>query len=299
MQVESDSVDMQLLAKLNAHPRDKNITFQEKGHLYFVTITNLDGSTFILEDVLSVTTWNKTFFKEFDAGEVIRKMKSSKKYKEGHRYWNMTDTQIRQRWNAKRNAASDSGTNLHEKIERFFNHNPPSPDQPRTHGTLFDVCSRDSNVKEWLYFLAFVNDHRDMIPYRTEWRIYHEELHLAGSVDIVYRDPAVANGVMLADWKRTGEIVRKNNYGEFAIPWPICHIHNTNFWHYALQLNTYKYILESKYGVIVTKMFLVQLHPDSEESTGYQIHDIPDMSLEMANLVQGRLAGIKNVQVVK
>ena len=35
----------------------------------------------------------------------------------------------------------------------------------------------------------------------------------------------------------------------------INHLPDTNFWHYSLQLNTYKAILEDKYGVKITFIF--------------------------------------------
>ena len=35
-------------------------------------------------------------------------------------------------------------------------------------------------------------------------------------------------------------------------------------WHYKLQLNLYKFILESKYGVSVRSMTIVGLHPQQQ-----------------------------------
>jgi hypothetical protein len=37
------------------------------------------------------------------------------------------------------------------------------------------------------------------------------------------------------------------SYNQFALD-PISHIPDTNFWHYSIQLNTYKLIIERKYG---------------------------------------------------
>ena len=43
----------------------------------------------------------------------------------------------------------------------------------------------------------------------------------------------------------------------------ISHIPYTNFFHYSLQLNVYKRILEKNYNKKVKEMFLVCLHPEN------------------------------------
>ena len=58
---------------------------------------------------------------------------------------------------------------------------------------------------------------------------------------------------------------------------------DANFWHYALQLNTYKAIIEQKYGKKVTDLFLVRLHPDAEEKN-YELIKLPDLSTEISDL---------------
>jgi hypothetical protein len=62
---------------------------------------------------------------------------------------------------------------------------------------------------------------------------------------------------------------------------------DTNFWHYTLQLNTYKSILERKYEKKVTKLCLVRLHPNIKEQT-YELIDVPILSNEIQNLFEER-----------
>ena len=50
-------------------------------------------------------------------------------------------------------------------------------------------------------------------------------------------------------WKRCKDI-SKNGWGKYALTESIDYIPDSNFWHYTLQLNMYKYILESKYDEI-------------------------------------------------
>jgi hypothetical protein len=58
---------------------------------------------------------------------------------------------------------------------------------------------------------------------------------------------------------------------------------DSNFWHYSLQLNTYKAILEAKYGKKVTDLYLVRLHPDAEEAN-YELIKVPELSADIQTL---------------
>jgi len=51
---------------------------------------------------------------------------------------------------------------------------------------------------------------------------------------------------------------------------------------YALQLNTYRFILESEYGMSVSAMYLVCLHPQQPWPYVYQV---PRMEYELRTLV--------------
>ena len=65
------------LATINAHSRDKNITFQEEGHKYTVC-----GES----DYTSVTTWIHSFIENFDADKIITNMMASKNWKTSKYY---------------------------------------------------------------------------------------------------------------------------------------------------------------------------------------------------------------------
>jgi len=138
---------------------------------------------------------------------------------------------------------------------------------------------------EWEYFLHFVRDHPELKPYRTEWMIFDEDLKLAGSIDMVYENP---DGTLsIYDWKRSKDITKANSWKKFATNPLICDIPDTNFWHYALQLNTYKSILERKYDKKVTKLCLVRLHPDTKEKT-YELIEVPILTKEITDLFEER-----------
>ena len=285
------SVLYPVLQKANAHPRDINIQFFEEGHKY--TIQTDPESTYT-----SVTTWNHSHFPHFDADDIIKKMMKGKSWKEGHKYWGQTPEQIKQLWDTNKNQVSGAGTDLHYEIECFMNH-PQLPPTKYTHQDLLEDYLQKETLKsdqkppllslkeslEWSYFLNYIQDTPDFKPYRTEWTIYHEELKLAGSIDMVYENP---DGTLnIYDWKRAKDITRVNHFNKYALTYAISHFPDSNFWHYALQLNTYKAILEEKYGKKIKELCLVRLHPDAEEKT-YELIPLPDLSREIQELFAER-----------
>jgi ATP-dependent exoDNAse (exonuclease V) beta subunit len=147
----------------------------------------------------------------------------------------------------------------------------------------YRLVEEDSVIRgpEWQFFLKFVEDHPEMKPFRTEWMIYHEDVKLAGSIDMVYENP---DGTLsIYDWKRAKEIIKDNTWNKYALNPIIRSMPDTNFWHYSLQLNTYKHILETKYNKIVTNLCLVRIHPDNPEQT-YELLPVPILTKEMDEL---------------
>jgi ATP-dependent exoDNAse (exonuclease V) beta subunit len=141
--------------------------------------------------------------------------------------------------------------------------------------------SEMEDLKEWSYFLNFIQDNPDFVPYRTEWTIFHEDLKLAGSIDMVYKNE---DGTLnIYDWKRAKNITPVNYFNKFAVTEIISHFPDSNFWHYALQLNTYQAILEDKYNKKVKDLYLVRLHPDAEEEN-YELIKIPNLQKEIKEL---------------
>jgi len=134
-------------------------------------------------------------------------------------------------------------------------------------------------------FKKFIADHPLLRCYRVEWMIFDEDVHLAGSIDFVSENDD--GSLTIYDWKRCKEIKKTNGFGGSALTECISHLPDTNYWHYALQLNTYKTILERKYEKTIKAMFLVGLHPDWPT---YQVLKVPDLRQEMADLFALRRA---------
>ena len=120
----------------------------------------------------------------------------------------------------------------------------------------------ENDSLEYKYFNEFLKDYGHLKPYRTEWMVYDKELRLAGSIDMIFKNKD--GSLRIYDWKRCKEI-KKDNKWQSAKTSCISHLPDTNFWHYALQLNTYKYLLEKNYGKKISEMCLVCMHPDNKK----------------------------------
>ena len=272
-----------VLSVRNSHPRDEHIKFFEEGHKYIVDLEPNVKYT-------SVTTWIHEHFEKFDSDKIINKMMSGSGWKEGHKYWGMTPEQIKNQWNSNKDAVSGAGTDMHFDIECFNNDKRFSFQY--TNKELVEIYLSDNREKlhekplEWQYFINFVKDHSHLKPFRTEWTVFNEDIKISGSIDMVYENP---DGTLsIYDWKRSKNITRINQFNKFAITPCICHLPDSNFWHYALQLNMYKYILETKYDKIVKDLCLVRLHPDAEEKN-YELIQLPILTVEIYDLVQQRI----------
>jgi len=257
------------LALENVHPRDADISFEDGPHIY--TVHGERGT------YTSVTTWNHQHFEDFDADAIIDKMMLGKNMKNpNYKYYGMTKEEIKIMWDKNRIEASGSGTQMHYDIERYYN----------------DISVKNDSI-EFQYFLDFARDFSHLRPYRTEWMVYYEELKLSGSIDMLFENPYDGT-LLIYDWKRSKEIKWEDNFGKTAKTECISHLPDTNFWHYSLQLNAYKMILEDKYGKTISGMFLVCLHPDNP-SQSYERIEVPHLKTEMAELVRQRKNLIENV----
>ena len=251
------------LSTTNKHERDSHIIFDEEPHIY-----TIDGDS----NYMSVTTFNHSHFEHFNADKIIDNMMNSNKWEQS-KYYGMSKDEIKELWNNNGKEASTAGTKMHEDIEYYYNNNP-----------------RENNSIEYEYFIRFKNDFSHLIPYRTEWMIWDKELKLAGSIDMLFQN---TDGTLeIYDWKRCKDIVKINSWDKYSHNKIIEHLPDTNFWHYSLQLNTYKYILEKNYGKKINGMYLVCLHPNNKNKSYIRLK-VSDLSNEVNDLMNERLNNIK------
>ena len=241
------------LQNKNKHKRDKRIRFDKCPHIYYVDEKPIK---------ISVTKFVHEKFKAFNANKIATKVEIKNKNNEKSEYYGMNKSEILEKWEKNRVEASQQGTILHDSIEKYYNN---------------EKVENDSI--EYKYFLNFQQDYIDLEAYRTEWEIYYEEASLAGSIDMLYKNSDGSYSIY--DWKRTKKI-EKNTMFEFGEK-PLDHFPNTNFWHYSLQLNTYKYILENKYDMVIKDMYLVVLHPNNDN---YERIEVPQLQDDIDTLIK-------------
>ena len=92
--------------------------------------------------------------------------------------------------------------------------------------------------------------------------------------------------LLIYDWKRVKDMNFNDDFlNKKAITTCINYLPDTNYWHYSLQLNLYKTILEHKYGKKVVELCLVCLHPENQT---YIKHEVSLLDDEMNNLIEFR-----------
>ena len=243
-----------MLSTINVHERDKDITFQENGHIY--TIKGENGYT-------SCTTWVKSFFEKFDANKIIDKMMAKPDWSNS-KYFGMTKYEIKELWRKNGAEAAAFGTRMHACIENYYN------------GSM-----DESDMHEWNYFINFRNDHAHMEPFRTEMMVYDEDIKICGSIDMLFINP---DGTLsIYDWKFSKEIQYNSFSGKKIQP---VNMEDCNVSHYSLQLNVYRIILERKYGFIIKDMFLIFMHRNLSDN----YVKVPVDFIDMEPLIQLRLS---------
>ncbi len=185
-------------------------------------------------------------------------------------------------WDRIGTMASEVGTFMHAQTESYF--------RDGTFETIYPFCYNGeteaiSLEKEKQYFLQFVNDYA-IKPYRQEWPVYDLKLNVAGTIDLICQED---DGTFtIYDWKRSSKVVN-------ALGQPITegfngkmslngiNLPDTSFYHYCLQQNLYRYMLETHYGIRVRAMNLVVLCADYPS---YYVAQVPKMD-EVVNTMVG------------
>ena len=160
------------------------------------------------------------------------------------------------------------GTKMHNAIELYYNQVPGVKKASAWEG-LLDECNQFDE------FIAF-QEATGLVPIRTEWYIYDEDTRIAGYIDMLFMNSK--GGYEIYDWKRVKEI-KKTGFTPLKHS-ALCHLGDCNYWHYTIQLNLYKYILETKYDMKIDGMYLVEFYPGKK----LQRHECPSLEAELNEL---------------
>lgn len=239
--------------------QDSLLSFESSEHIYLY-----DGRI----QLTAVSNIINQFFVPFDSIRLSERVA---------RRDGVSQCKILEEWDCKGVESREVGTFLHTQIESFFSNKPMSMSTHFCYDGEFVQVSKDVSIDEEIsYFRNFLREN-PITPFRTEWHIFDMELKIAGTIDLLCRN---GNHFDIYDWKRSqkaspNETVWRNGINGLE------HVPDISFYHYALQQNLYKYILEKNYGITVEDMYIVVLHP---MFGNYQKFKIPNMSREISIL---------------
>lgn len=227
----------------NLSPNGK-VLFIEEGHKYYHEDDIINGVLTSFEDskyaFRSPTGLIAEFYEHFDT------IPQAKKYVKRHKL-SITWEQLVHAWDMLGIIASDEGTVLHGYGESLFNKWPmPRPD-------LLKATYVDNLYKHLTSRLKLA---------KTELLVYSDVLRLAGQVDLLMKNEDSSKYYIL-DYKFLREpLEMKSYYNRFTRKYkmmtgPFNRLMDTNFFHYSIQMELYRYLMGSVGNKVVAKKLMV------------------------------------------
>jgi hypothetical protein len=233
-----------------------SIRFNDADHSY----KSIDGENI---DWVSVTTLISNFKKPFDGKAIAAKVSKNKKSK----WFGIEPETILKIWNDESQRAMSLGTFYHNQREA-------------------DLCSLASIEKEGVTVPIFVPNVQPngikLAPVQKlesgvypEHMVYLKSAGICGQSDLV----EVVNGrIYIIDYKTNKEIKKESfvNWEGLSdkLSFPLAHLDDCNFNHYALQLSIYMYImLKHNPKLKPGKMYIhhVVFEEDDKDQNGYPV----------------------------
>jgi len=237
------------------YEQDRYIDFEPEEHIY-----TYKGQT----RLLPVSSLIAYFFEQFDAQAAAQR--------QWERYHIPVEESLT-KWERIGKKASEVGTFVHAQTENYFRDGSFETECPFCFRGETEMVSVE---QEKQHFLHFIEDYK-IRPYRQEWPVYDTELNIAGTIDMVCKEQD--GELTIYDWKRSSKVVNpqgqpiveafggRTGFNGITLP-------DTAFYHYCMQQNLYRYMLEQHYGVRVKAMNLVVLCPDYPT---YYVAQVPKM----------------------
>lgn len=245
------------------YEQDADIDFEPSEHIYIYK-----G----IKRMLPVSSLIAYFFEEFQALPQAENQ---------FRYKGIPVEESLDKWERAGRTASEVGTFVHLQTENYFQRGFFETECQLQFGSEVETISVE---QEKLHFLHFIRDYQ-IEPYRQEWPVYDKALNIAGTIDLICKDDD--GEFTIYDWKRSSKVVNaqgqpivegfrgKMSYNGISLP-------DTSFYHYCIQQNLYRYMLEKHYGIKVKAMNLVVLCPDFPT---YYVAQVPKMDQLIQQIV--------------
>lgn len=255
IRTEAMTQKMRRFTDAGLYSQDDDIDFLPDGHVYLY-----QGE----RQLLPVSTLIAHFFQKFDAQRAAEQQQAR---------YGVPVAETLAKWERIGRMASEVGTFVHEQTENYFQHG--------VFDTVYSFSYKGevepvSVEREKQQFLHFVSDYA-IEPYRQEWPVYDTNLNIAGTIDLICRE---SDGeFVIYDWKRSRKVVDaqgnpivqafggRTSINGISIP-------DTAYYHYCIQQNLYRYMLQQYYGIRVKVMNLVVLCPDYAD---YRVVGVPIM----------------------
>ena len=245
------------------YEQDAYIDFEPYEHIYIYK-----GQ----QRLLPVSSLVGYFFENFNALAVAERQWQNK---------GISIEETLEKWDRIGAMASEVGTFVHAQTENYF--------RDGTFETIYPFCYNGkteeiSVEKEKQHFLQFISDYA-IKPYRQEWSVYDTKLNVAGTIDLICQEDD--GTFIIYDWKRSSKVV--NSFGQpltegFNGKMSLNGINlpDTSFYHYCLQQNLYRYMLEAHYGIHVRAMNLVVL---CANYPSYYVAQVPKMDEVVSQMI--------------
>ena len=227
----------------NISPNNK-VLFIDEGHHYFHEDDIVGDKLVDFEDskyrFSSPTGLLGEFYEHFDT------IPQAKKYVKKHKL-DIDYKQLIYAWEFLGDYASDQGTVLHAYGESLWNGwDMPRPDLIKT-----EYLEKMTAVLKRKYVLA-----------KTELLVYSTKFRIAGQVDLLVKNSA-GDKYTILDYKFLKEpLEMKSFYNRFTRKYkfmsgPFNKLMDTNFYHYSIQLEIYRYLMGRLGTKVISKQLMV------------------------------------------
>lgn len=210
------------------------IKFIEESHKYYDEDTG--------KELISVTTLLHKYCNEFPEDEAATKYAAKR---------NLNKEDVIKQWREYNKQSTEYGSMVHLTLENYLKENK-----------LPDTLKEKKLIENFDKLNLVTSDKEELL---SEYRVYHPEALICGTMDlgILNKEDKI---IKIRDFKtnRRGiDFVSEKNpmYYKYMKP-PLEHYHDSNYYHYQLQMSIYGYFWELR-GYTVGDMQILWINPDT------------------------------------
>lgn len=217
---------------------DKNFKFDPEAHVY----------TYEGEVMYGTTSFLNRFVKQFDSDYWSKK----KAEQEG-----ISQQEMLERWDAKRDRSCDLGHMVHDYIENFYEKNSTK---------LTD--DEEANLRIAKFHDIYESKLKNLESIGSEIKVFSKKWNLAGTIDKLY---LYENSIIIGDWKTNKKIKTDKDYCFNKLLFPFEKYKENEVNKYSLQLSIYALMLE-EIGIHCDYFFICHIPTDGDPAI-YKLKD--------------------------